>query len=578
MKSFFVILVLLFVSSVLAKETQRDLLNEADKLKTAKPEQSRSLLDKVDRKLLLADEEDKYNYLVAYNFYINGKNTAALDILESIVSKDQASLVKYQAQGTLLSIYATLKNWSKALKLASTLQINLTDKPILDAKISERIMLSLLNFYNNIGDYELAKNLAMELLNTAKSPRVRCMTSNELMKSFVETTPQKIQPNDLVKAKKECEQLNDPIIENILNAYIAEYFLVSENPKEAIELLEANITDVKSTGYQALIVGYYELMARSYLQLSNYVEAERLAKYIIDTREQHQYEQTITTAYQVLAEVAEYSESFEQAFHYYKQYSEAKQLNLDQDNAKLLAIQKAKFDAAEKNVQIALLDKENALLKTQARLDSKSAQNRLLALALLTLVLVVFILWTYKNRKTYIKMRYFAQTDELTGIANRHHFAQLALSAIELCQKTNQPVSFVIFDLDYFKKINDGYGHLVGDEALKMAVNAAKSACRKNDIIGRLGGEEFGVLLAGCGNHLAAHIADKCRKAIQQIDTSTTGHQFTLTASFGVSDSSMCGYEFTTLFAGADRALYQSKDLGRNQVFNYQTNAFAFDI
>jgi diguanylate cyclase (GGDEF)-like protein len=75
-------------------------------------------------------------------------------------------------------------------------------------------------------------------------------------------------------------------------------------------------------------------------------------------------------------------------------------------------------------------------------------------------------------------------------------------------RKTDQPVSFVIFDLDYFKKINDVHGYLIGDEALKMAVNAAKSACRKNDTIGRLGGEEFGILLPGCGNHLAAPIAE----------------------------------------------------------------------
>jgi diguanylate cyclase (GGDEF)-like protein len=124
------------------------------------------------------------------------------------------------------------------------------------------------------------------------------------------------------------------------------------------------------------------------------------------------------------------------------------------------------------------------------------------------MALVIFVLWAYKNRKTYLEMRYFAQTDELTGIANCHYFAQLAISATKLCEKTDQPVSFVIFDLDYFKKINDVHGYLIGDEALKMAVNAAKSACRKNDTIGRLGGEEFGILLPGCGNHLAAPIAE----------------------------------------------------------------------
>ena len=210
-------------------------------------------------------------------------------------------------------------------------------------------------------------------------------------------------------------------------------------------------------------------------------------------------------------------------------------------------------------------------------LDNESAHNRRLVLALLMLALVIFILWAYKNRKTYIEMRYFAQTDGLTGIANRHYFAQLALSAIKLCKKTDQPVSFVILDLDYFKKINDAYGHLTGDKALKMAVDAVRSVCRKNDIVGRLGGEEFGILLPGCGNHLAAHIAEECRKAIEKVESSVTGHQFSLTASFGVSDSSVCGYEFTRLFAGADRALYQAKDFGRNKVFNYQANAYVFD-
>ena len=83
-------------------------------------------------------------------------------------------------------------------------------------------------------------------------------------------------------------------------------------------------------------------------------------------------------------------------------------------------------------------------------------------------------------------------------------------------------------------------------------------------------------MLLGCGNHLAAHIAEKCRSAIEKFDSSVSGHQFTLTASFGVSDSSICGHEFTKLFAGANGALHQAKDLGRNKVFNYQTNSYVF--
>jgi diguanylate cyclase (GGDEF)-like protein len=300
------------------------------------------------------------------------------------------------------------------------------------------------------------------------------------------------------------------------------------------------------------------------------------AQKLLDTEEQHQYQFAITNASKVLAEVNEYQNNYEQAFFYYKKYSESNKIELDQKSDKLLSIQKVELNLIEKNTLMALLDKKNSLLKTQALLDEESAHNRRLVLALLMMALVIFILWAYKNRKTYLEMRYFDQTDELTGIANRHYFAELAISAIKLCEKTDQPVSFVIFDLDHFKKINHVHGHVIGDEALKMAVNAEKSTFRKNDTIGRLGGEEFGILFPGCGNHLASHIAENCRSAIEKVDSSVSGHQFTLTASFGVSDSSICGHEFTKLFAGADRALYQAKDLGRNKVFNYQTNSYVF--
>jgi diguanylate cyclase (GGDEF)-like protein len=197
-------------------------------------------------------------------------------------------------------------------------------------------------------------------------------------------------------------------------------------------------------------------------------------------------------------------------------HSESNKIELDQKSDKLHSIQKVKLSLIEKNTLIALLEKENSLLKTQVLLDDESAHNRRLVLALLMMALVIFILWAYKNRKTYLEMRYFAQTDELTGIANRHYFAQLAISAIKLSEKTDQPVSFIIFDLDYFKKINDVHGHLIGDEALKMAVNAAKFTCRKNDTIGLLGGEKFGILLAVCGNHIAENAEVPLKNSIPQ--------------------------------------------------------------
>jgi diguanylate cyclase (GGDEF)-like protein len=552
-------------------------LVKADELRSSNPDQSKISLENIDATKLKNNERDLHQYLIAYNTLINGNVVEASHLLNNLAKDSTYISVKIRTLGSLLSVFVSLNDWLNALQTINLLDAYLAPESNTEKTELERIKFYILKFYNNVGEYELAKKMAIDLLNTDITPRSRCLTSTELLNSQVKTSISSISAMDFDKASLLCAKVNEVIILQAINVYFAEYHLALDTPHKAVELLENNISNIKATQYPALTASFYGLLAQSHLVLKNYLKAEKYAQILIDTKQQHQYNPAVSKAYGVLAEVNEHNNNYEQAVYYYKQYSESNQIELDQDNAKLLSIQKAKLHVIEKNTLIALLGKENTLLKTQALLVYESAHNRRLVLALLIMALVIFILWAYKNRKTYLEMRYFAQTDELTGIANRHYFAKLALLAIELCRKTDQPVSFVIFDLDYFKKINDTYGHLTGDEALKMVVNAAKLVCRKNDIIGRLGGEEFGILLPGCGNHLAAHIAEKCREAIEKVDTSISGHQFALTASFGVSDSSACGYEFTKLFAGADRALYQAKDLGRNKVFNYQANYYIFD-
>ena len=165
-----------------------------------------------------------------------------------------------------------------------------------------------------------------------------------------------------------------------------------------------------------------------------------------------------------------------------------------------------------------------------------------------------------------------AETDALTGINNRNHFTTSAEQQLRYTKNRKTPISFILFDLDLFKKINDTYGHQTGDWALKSAVKAASTVCRSNDIIGRMGGEEFALLLPNCSADKAVKIAEMCRKAIENIDTKETGFDFSITASFGVSDSNICQHDFDKLYGCADAALYQSKSHGRNQVYQFEEN------
>ena len=570
MKFLLFLLTMSFVPYSSGDETNAVILKKIDGLRSSNPEQSQILLKSIDEHLLTENEKRLYQYLTGYHSIINGQPNEALEFLQPLVNTAEDVAFKTRVLGTLLTAYMYSNDWQNALEIAALLQKHIEIKSPVKSTYINTIKFELLSFYNNIGEHEEAKKLSKKLLNTPLSKRLRCITYIEWLNSEINTSTQSITVEAFKNGEKLCSQVDEPIGLQGLNAYWAEFYIETQQPQKALNILINNLPNVETINYPALTAGFKGLLAKSYFKLEQYEQAEYYAKAILDSKQQHNYHSAITGAYKILAEIYDTRQQSNKALHYYKSYQTASQEALDKDNAKQLAIQKAKLDALQKNNQIRLLDKENSLLRTQALLAHKSAQNRQLILAMLTVVLFIMMFWTYKNRRTYTKIRHMAETDELTGIANRHYFSTLAGSAISFCKKTRQPVSFVLFDLDFFKKINDNYGHQVGDKALKLAVDAAKLACRKNDIIGRLGGEEFAIILPGCGNHLAAHIAEKCRKEIAKADYLVCGYELQLTASFGVSDSTSCSYEFDKLFAGADNALYQSKHLGRDQVFSYQ--------
>tara|TARA_R110002153_G_scaffold13189_9_gene49353 strand:- start:2639 stop:4381 length:1743 start_codon:yes stop_codon:yes gene_type:complete len=568
----------IFSSNVYAEQTYYGkTLVQADKLRSSSPSESSALLETIEVKQLSATNLELYQYLLFYNLSIQGKLEEAAKGFKALTSPEVSLNIKQRARASLVTMYAGTGKWALGLEAMDKLLEDLETMP--HGPALEQAYSSIVLFYGWLGEDELSLKYAENIIfNPDVTPRTTCIASMFRLSAMLNINVAKLSNSDFDATIQRCSNANESIVVYSTYYYMAKYLFKTDRVQEAIELLNFHLKETEAIGYKTMAAAYYELLAKYYLHIKEFETAELNAIKIIQSKDEHHNDDSINIAYEVLAQVKENKKQYDEALDYYKKFSEAKQLKLDQDNAKLLAIQKAKFDDVEKNAHFALLDKENTLLKTQALLDSKSAQNKRLALALLTMALVVFVLWTYKNRRNYLRMQHYAQTDELTGIANRHYFTQQANTAIKYCKRTDQAVSFIMFDLDYFKRINDSYGHKAGDVALKIAVDAVKLACRKNDILGRLGGEEFGILLPGCANHLASFIAEKCRKAIEHADFTYSGHDLDVTASFGIADSSNCEYNFEKLFAGADFALYQSKDMGRNRVVQYQKETSNFDI
>ena len=156
--------------------------------------------------------------------------------------------------------------------------------------------------------------------------------------------------------------------------------------------------------------------------------------------------------------------------------------------------------------------------------------------------------------------------DELTGLYNRRHLVESANRYMDEARSEGKEFSIVILDLDHFKNVNDTYGHIVGDHVLVATARICRSSVREGDIVGRLGGEEFLVLMPGTDLSEAWKIAERIRKELELNFVVFEGREIRVTASFGV--ASICPYCQTLedILITADKGLYKAKELGRNRV------------
>lgn len=166
-----------------------------------------------------------------------------------------------------------------------------------------------------------------------------------------------------------------------------------------------------------------------------------------------------------------------------------------------------------------------------------------------------------------------ARTDELTGLNNLRAFNEQADTMFAYTRRYSVPLCALLLDIDHFKQINDTHGHAAGDKVLQAVVRRIKTTLREADLCGRLGGEEFGVLLAGTDMHEAVQIAEKLRLAVQAIEVPINGTTLQVTISVGVAEAGSACTDISTLLAQADAAMYHAKSNGRNQVHRSSTQA-----
>ncbi len=232
-----------------------------------------------------------------------------------------------------------------------------------------------------------------------------------------------------------------------------------------------------------------------------------------------------------------------------------------------------------------LQDLEDEFIRQQRVMKRKektiNEQQSLLTLTTVVifsiLLLSYFVLRLAKMRKKANKdlknlnsqLYELATTDSMTKLLNRRHFLELAQLHLAELQRSKLNSALLMIDIDHFKKVNDTYGHAMGDEAIIAFANLLKASLREYDIVGRIGGEEFAMLLSHCETSAAEAIAERLRYKTNYLAISLKNIKITISISIGLKLLTSDDHDIGAAMQKADKALYQAKTNGRNQVIVY---------
>jgi diguanylate cyclase (GGDEF)-like protein len=234
--------------------------------------------------------------------------------------------------------------------------------------------------------------------------------------------------------------------------------------------------------------------------------------------------------------------------------------------ARQLAAQRGRLESER-------LIRDNALLRSEAESSQhalaeaiRAARLQQLALALGATVVLGALFAVWRQRSLTRRFARLAEIDALTGVLNRGIFLESGQRTMNRCRSARRPCAVLMIDVDRFKDINDRYGHVVGDRALRAVSASLKLCLRPEDLIGRYGGEEFALLLPGANAAVAAVIAERLRAAVGELHPDWAPGAAPLTVSGGIAVSTAGLSDLNELLARADRALYRAKDAGRDRM------------
>jgi diguanylate cyclase (GGDEF)-like protein len=392
------------------------------------------------------------------------------------------------------------------------------------------------------------------------APRLKLMAARYNARKLLSSDP------ELKQTIAICKAANQPIVQAAAELILSSLYLEEKQPAKSLALLNQIAPDLKRNRYYPHALSAQVQRAQAYEQLGRENDARQAALAAVAMTGPHEVDNSLVDAYLLLSRIAKRNGDAEAALSYYEHYVAQEKSSVDDTTAQALAYQTVQQQVLTRKLETEELSKQNSILKLQQALDAKAMETSRLYIALLLILLASIAFWLYRLKRSQLRFKKLASHDGLTGILNHQHFIGECERILRALEKRGSHAGLVSIDLDHFKQINDTYGHAMGDTVLRHAVAVCMEHLRPGDLFGRLGGEEFGVLLTDCGRDQALAIADRIRLTIVANPLAIDGEIVTISASVGVSFTINAGHDLQQLCREADAALYRAKRSGRNRV------------
>ncbi len=549
-----------------------DLLHESLAKVRSTPETASAPLAKLQALRDSFTPEQNHRYHAIYGKYLGwqGRHEERIELAQSIIGQvtkpsTRASLLYDLVDGNrALGHYeSALQAMNESILLLPSIENTGSKLLVLNGAVS---LLTTLRAY----DEALVFAERMIALDTSKAgTRTLCFGLGNKIELNFKLGNGELAQSLVPRALQACDASKDHMMTLIVKTFAAIDLVDSGQHAKGIAASLPLVQQFQTVGTGSnWLAAVEEALARAYLKTGDMDRAEyfgtqayQRAQSAKDLDWQEKTSETMAAVKRARGQLAA-------AIGYYEINLALKKKAFDDQQQKSLAYQRVKFETQDKANQMALLEQKNKTLNIETALQKGKYQNLVLLLTLGLVALTILGASFARTLRQKNRFRKSAQIDGLTQVSNRAHFTESAQKAFN---DKNSVVSLILFDMDFFKKINDTYGHATGDWVLKTVCHTVKRRLPKDAILGRMGGEEFAVCLPTFSEDEARAVAQRCRTAIAAVDSRHSGFNFQMTASFGIATRFANGtLSFEEALAAADKALYFSKNEGRNRVTVYQ--------